>query len=74
MAGCFTNAIHECLNLLIARYVAWQYQWIVQEGRQLPNILSQPFILIRQEQPSASRIDGIGDPPSDATLVGDAHD
>ena len=73
MAGFLAYAIHECLDLFVARYVAWKYHRIVQKRRQFPDIFSKPFILMRENEPSARGIDGIGNSPSDAALVGDAH-
>src|SRR6266581_3286279 len=73
MAGFRADAIHERLYLFVARYVAWKDDRIVQKRRQVPNIFSKPFILMRENEPSASGIDGIGNSPSNAALVGDAH-
>src|SRR5207247_7264262 len=73
MAGFRADAIHERLDLFVARYVAWKYDRIVQKRRQVPNIFSKPFILMRENEPSARGIDGIGNSPSNAALVGDAQ-
>ena len=67
------NAIHERLNLFVARYIAWKDDRIVQKRGQVPNIFSKPFILMRENEPSARGINGMGNSPSNAALVGDAQ-
>ena len=68
------DAFHCRFDLLVAGNVALNQQGIVERGRQLSNILPEPFALIGQDKPCTGFADSVCNTPGDGPLVGHAHD